>query len=99
MHLSEKPAGPTRVLLPRLSPFKAVGLALLIVMAGVAIRLGFSEALHRRATFIFFVPAVVAAAALSGLRDDIDALVAKAAAAGVSADTLSALVKEAAHGR
>lgn len=42
---------------------------------------------------------VADAAALSGLRDDIDALVAKAAAAGVSADTLSALVKEAAHGR
>lgn len=85
MHLSEKPAGPARVLLPRLSPFKAVGLALLIVMAGVAIRLGFSEALHQRATFIFFVPAVVAAAALSGLRAGVAAS-ALGAAAGVLCD-------------
>ena len=54
--------------LPRLSAPKAFGFALLFIAAGVAIRLLFADALGARATFIFFVPGVVVAGALSGVR-------------------------------
>lgn len=54
--------------LPRLSAPAAFGIALLFIAAGVGIRLLFAEALGARATFIFFVPGVVVAGALSGLR-------------------------------
>ena len=54
--------------LPRLPVIAAVGIALLFVAAGVAIRLLFAAELGQRATFIFFVPGVVVAGALSGLR-------------------------------
>ena len=54
--------------LPRLPVLAAVGIALLFVVAGVAIRLLFAAELGQRATFIFFVPGVVVAGALSGLR-------------------------------
>lgn len=50
----------------RLPFWSASVLAALVLVIGVATRLGLSEYLQQRATFIFFVPAVVAAAALSG---------------------------------
>ncbi|RIV77161.1 PAS domain S-box protein [Pelagerythrobacter aerophilus] len=43
-------------------------LAVLAIAAGAAVRLLFAEELGQRATFIFFVPGVVVASALSGLR-------------------------------
>lgn len=54
--------------LPRLSVPAALALALLAIAAGAAVRLLFAEDLGQRATFIFFVPGVVVASALSGLR-------------------------------
>ena len=49
------------------SPARALALALLAIAAGAAVRLAFDPLLEQRATFIFFVPAVVIAAALAGL--------------------------------
>jgi two-component system sensor kinase FixL len=49
------------------SPAQAIALALVTIAAGVALRLAFEPMLEQRATFIFFVPAVVIAAALAGL--------------------------------
>ena len=46
---------------------KALGLAVLAILAGAALRLTLDPVLQQRATFIFFVPAVVLAAALRGL--------------------------------
>lgn len=54
--------------LPRLPVSGAFGIALLAVLAGMAVRLIFADELGQRATFIFFVPGVVIAGALSGLR-------------------------------
>lgn len=54
--------------LPRLSVPVALGAAFLAIAAGAAFRLGFAQALGQRATFIFFVPGVVVASALSGWR-------------------------------
>lgn len=54
--------------LPRLSFFPAFLIALTAIAGAAAIRLGFAEELGQRATFIFFVPGVVVASALSGLR-------------------------------
>lgn len=54
--------------LPRLPVLAAFGIALLFVAAGMAVRLLFAADLGQRATFIFFVPGVVVAGALSGLR-------------------------------
>jgi two-component system sensor kinase FixL len=48
------------------SPATACLIALAIVAAGLAARLGLDSLLVERATYIFFVPAVVAAAALGG---------------------------------
>jgi two-component system sensor kinase FixL len=45
----------------------ALLLALAAILAGVALRLALEPMLEQRATFIFFVPAVVIAAALAGL--------------------------------
>ncbi|WP_222950445.1 PAS domain S-box protein [Sphingomonas sp. JC676] len=52
----------------RLAPLAAVGLAALVLAAGAGLRMGLAGYLGERATFIFFVPGVVAAGALSGLR-------------------------------
>lgn len=52
---------------PRLGPAAACGLALVAIVGGFAARLGLDPLLDARATFIFFVPAVVIAAALGGL--------------------------------
>ncbi|AUW59318.1 PAS domain-containing sensor histidine kinase [Sphingobium sp. SCG-1] len=54
--------------LPRLSLPVALAVAVVAIAAGVAIRIVFAEVLGTRATFIFFVPGVVVASALSGLR-------------------------------
>jgi two-component system sensor kinase FixL len=49
------------------SPGQAIAMALVAIAAGVTLRLVFDPILEQRATFIFFVPAVVLAAALAGL--------------------------------
>lgn len=54
--------------LPRLAVPTAVAVAALAIAAGAAVRLLFAEELGQRATFIFFVPGVVVASALSGWR-------------------------------
>lgn len=84
-------AGRTRFasrFLPRLSIASAVLLAMVAVAAGVAVRLLFAEELGQRATFIFFVPGVVVASALSGIRAGAIAGVA-GAAAGLWCDWIS----------
>lgn len=67
--------------LPRLSVAAATALALLAIGLGAALRLLFADELGQRATFIFFVPGVVVASALSGLRAGAPAAVAGAGAA------------------
>jgi two-component system sensor kinase FixL len=52
---------------PRVGPLAACALAALAVLAGMAISYGLDPYLGQRATFIFFVPAVVLGAALAGL--------------------------------
>jgi len=54
--------------LPRLSPPAALAVTVVAIAAGSAVRLLFADELGARATFIFFVPGVVVASALSGLR-------------------------------
>ncbi len=54
--------------LPRLSVLVALTVALLAIAAGAAVRLVFDEELGARATFLFLIPGVVMASALSGLR-------------------------------
>jgi two-component system sensor kinase FixL len=64
----EERARLTSRFLPRLSVIAAFAIALLAIGAGMAVRLLFADDLGQRATFIFFVPGVVVAGALSGLR-------------------------------
>lgn len=78
--------------LPRLSFSTALLLALLAIGAGVAVRLLAADELGQRATFIFFVPGVVVASALSGIRAGGLAVVA-GAAAGLWCDGLSGPVE------
>lgn len=66
--------------LPRLSAPIGFAIAMLFIAAGVGIRLLFADALGARATFIFFVPGVVVAGALSGVRAGVLAAFAGAAA-------------------
>lgn len=54
--------------LPRLSLPVALAVTVVAIAAGSAVRLLFADELGARATFIFFVPGVVVASALSGLR-------------------------------
>jgi two-component system sensor kinase FixL len=54
--------------LPRLSVTAALALAVLAIAGAASARLLFDEELGQRATFIFFVPGVVVASALSGVR-------------------------------
>ena len=70
------------------SPRRALALALVAILAGVALRLAFEPMLEQRATFIFFVPAVVIAAALAGL---VPGMIAGliGAAAGLLCDAMS----------
>jgi two-component system sensor kinase FixL len=62
--------------------------ALAAVVAGMAIRYGLDPYLGERATFIFFVPAVVVAAALAGLWPGLFATTA-GAAAGLAVDSIT----------
>ena len=78
--------------LPRLSFRTALLLALLAIGAGVAVRLLAADDLGQRATFIFFVPGVVVASALSGFRAGTFAAVA-GALAGLTCDWLSGPVE------
>lgn len=54
--------------LPRLSFPVALMLAMVAIGGGILVRLYFADELGQRATFIFFVPGVVVASALSGWR-------------------------------
>jgi two-component system sensor kinase FixL len=54
--------------LPRLAVPVALTVALVAFAVGAGFRLAFAEELGQRATFIFFVPGVVVASALSGAR-------------------------------
>lgn len=67
--------------LPRLAVPVALAVALVAIAVGAGIRLAFAEELGQRATFIFFVPGVVVASALSGVRAGALAAVVGAAAA------------------
>lgn len=78
--------------LPRLPVAGAVALALLAIAAGAAVRLFFTDELGQRATFIFFVPGVVVASALSGWRAGAVAAVA-GAAVGLWCDEMSGPVE------
>ena len=69
-------------------PAAACALAVLAVAAGFAARWGLDPILGQRATFIFFVPAVVVAAALAGLWPGVFATL-LGAAAGLAADALA----------
>ncbi len=69
-------------------PAAACALAAVAVAAGFAARWGLDPILGQRATFIFFVPAVVLAAALAGLWPGVFATLV-GAAAGLAADSLS----------
>ena len=53
--------------LARMGPVPAYALAVLAIAAGVAARAGLDSLFEHRSTFLFFVPAVVLAAALAGL--------------------------------
>jgi two-component system sensor kinase FixL len=53
--------------LARASPWMACIVALAVIGAGAAVRLGLDPFLGQRATFLFFIPAVVVAAAMAGL--------------------------------
>ena len=79
--------------LPRLSFPAALVIALAAIGVGAGIRLLFAEELAQRATFIFFVPGVVVASALSGLRAGAVAAVA-GAAAGLWCDALAGPVTD-----
>jgi two-component system sensor kinase FixL len=71
-----------------LGPGAAYGLAVTVVTAGALLRLLLSDLLDHRATFIFFVPGVVLAAALGGLRPGLIATL-LGAAAGLLVDRLT----------
>lgn len=73
--------------LPRLSVTAALALALLAIAIGAALRLLLAEELAQRSTFIFFLPGVVVASALSGARAGALAAVG-GAAVGVWCDSL-----------
>ena len=67
--------------LPRLSVPVALAVAAVAIAAGAGVRLAFAAELGQRATFIFFVPGVVVASALSGVRAGALAAIAGAAVA------------------
>jgi two-component system sensor kinase FixL len=72
----------------RAGPLAASGLALLAVLAGMSLRYGLDPYLGQRATFIFFVPAVVVAAAMAGLWPGLLATL-LGVAAGLAVDRLT----------
>lgn len=74
-------------MIPSLSVVATLGLAAMAVILGAGVRIGFAAELGQRATYIFFVPAVVLASALGGLRAGVVASIA-GAAAGLWCDKL-----------
>ncbi|PXA91112.1 PAS domain-containing sensor histidine kinase [Nostoc sp. 3335mG] len=83
------PPAPTR--LPRLGIAAGCALAIVVIIAGAAVRWSLGELLEQRATFIFFIPAVVAAAALSGLWPGLLATL-LGAAAGLLVDRMTGTI-------
>jgi two-component system sensor kinase FixL len=67
------------------SPWLACVVAALVVGAGVGVRLGLDPFLGQKATFLFFIPAIVVAAAMAGLWPGLFAT-AIGAAAGLAMD-------------
>jgi len=67
------------------SPWLACVVASLVVAAGAGLRLGLDPYLGQKATFLFFIPAVVVAAAMAGLWPGLFASAA-GAAAGLAVD-------------
>jgi len=78
-------------LLIRVDPWLGCAIAAAAVAAGFAARLALERLLGQSTTYIFFVPAVVVAAALSGLWPGLFATL-LGAAAGLYADSLSAQI-------
>ena len=74
--------------LARMGPAVACALAVVAIAAGVAARVGLDPLLEHHATFLFFVPAVVLAAALAGLWPGLFAT-ALGAAAGLAIEFLN----------
>ena len=66
--LADHPLRSLGATFPRLGFLSASGVAVLVLAFGALARLGLVDHLQQRATFIFFVPAVVVAAAMSGFR-------------------------------
>jgi two-component system sensor kinase FixL len=66
--------------LPSLPLLATLGLAVVVIALGAGVRIAFAAELGQRATYIFFVPAIVLASALSGLRAGVAASMAGAAA-------------------
>lgn len=66
--------------LPQLPLPATLALAVAVIALGMAVRTGLAEQLGQRATYIFFVPAVVVASALAGLRAGFAISIAGAAA-------------------
>src|SRR5687767_9274262 len=83
---SQRIAWPAAV--ERAGPLAACALAVVAIAAGMACRWALDPLLDQRATFIFFVPAVVLAAALAGLWPGVFASL-LGAVAGVASDALS----------
>ncbi|ONF97058.1 sensor histidine kinase [Sphingomonas jeddahensis] len=67
-------------MLPSPPLLATLALALLAIALGAGVRIAFAAELGQRATYIFFVPGVVVASALSGLRAGVAASLAGAAA-------------------
>ena len=80
---SRQQAGP-----PRIQMATACGLAAVAVLAGMAARWGLDPVLEHRVTFLFFVPAVVLAAAVAGLWPGLFATL-LGAGAGLAIDTMT----------
>ena len=87
MTAPDQPSRP-RIPLPKLSLPAALLLIAVAIAGGAAIRMLFADYLGQRATFIFFVPAVVVAGAFSGLRAGLFASIA-GAAVGLACDRVA----------
>ncbi len=81
-----------RAMLPSLPLFAALTIALVAVAVGAGIRVAFAAELGQRATYIFFVPAVVLASALSGIRAGVAASLV-GAAVGLWCDRMTAPIE------
>ena len=74
--------------LARMGPAAACALAVVAVAAGVAARVGLDSLIEHRTTFLFFVPAVVLAAAMAGLWPGLFATI-LGAAAGLAVEIIN----------